>query len=106
MQFLGSYCGPYLISWAYWSDGGKPGGDYVNCATDRYCSERAVEGYMQKWKNDCNGDGVLDCTDFAIIHKTGPYSCNTSTHIYETNYWRLFESCIAPPIDVRSKKLN
>jgi hypothetical protein len=31
---------------------------------------------MNKWQRDCNGDGVIDCTDFAAIHKLGLSSTN------------------------------
>ena len=58
----------------YWSDAGKPGNtgrsdDFEHCLNDRNCAEVAVRGYMSKWKKDCNNDGVIDCLDFAAIHK-------------------------------------
>lgn len=73
----GAYCGPYLLSWGYWADGGKPGNglDYPTCAKDKSCSELAVQGYMNKWNKDCNRDGLVDCTDFALIHKLGSNIC-------------------------------
>ena len=70
-HYSGAYCGPYLLSWAYWSDGGQPGGDYATCANNKGCAQQAVQGYMNKWERDCNGDGLIDCTDFAAIHKLG-----------------------------------
>ena len=30
----------------YLSDGGKPGGDYATCATNKACAEQAIQGYM------------------------------------------------------------
>ncbi|KYB26179.1 lysozyme [Tribolium castaneum] len=80
----GDVCGPFRITWAYWSDAGKPtvGGEspeavtaYSNCARDTYCSALAVQGYMHKFQQDCNNDGKIDCDDFALIHKLGGYGC-------------------------------
>ncbi|KAK9887982.1 hypothetical protein WA026_000273 [Henosepilachna vigintioctopunctata] len=83
-QCAGDVCGPFRITWAYWSDGGKPTvnkepseapGAYARCASDIYCSALAVQGYMQKFQQDCNGDKRIDCDDFALIHKYGGYGC-------------------------------
>lgn len=82
--------------------GGKPGGDYATCAVDKTCSEGAVRGYMNKWQRDCNGDRVIDCDDFAAIHKLGPHQCDSEV-LFGTKYWISYESCSAPAIDVRSK---
>ncbi|CAG2108311.1 unnamed protein product, partial [Medioppia subpectinata] len=104
-QCEGSYCGPYLISWAYWSDGGQPGGDYATCANDKACAERTVQGYMNKWQRDCNGDGVVDCADFAAIHKLGPHSCNSES-LRGTDYWTSYQSCQSPAIEARRLEPN
>ncbi|KRT81212.1 hypothetical protein AMK59_6095 [Oryctes borbonicus] len=80
----GEVCGPFRITWPYWADAGKPtvkneGPDsataYRNCALDTFCSALAVQGYMQKYQQDCNGDGKIDCDDYAAIHKLGGYGC-------------------------------
>jgi hypothetical protein len=91
---VGDFCGPYLISWQYWTDGGSPGGDFVTCALNRACSEEAIQGYMRKWTRDCNGDGIVDCDDFAAIHKLGPHQCRSDS-IQGTPYWREYEKCEA-----------
>ena len=98
----GSVCGPYLISWGFWADGGKLGNDYVTCSRDKACSESTVQGYMNRWKTDCNGDGLIDCQDFAIIHQLGPTSCS-SRSIIATSFWKEFDSCLNPALDSRSK---
>ncbi|RWS14141.1 Lysozyme 1-like protein, partial [Dinothrombium tinctorium] len=95
-----SFCGPYLISWAYWADGGKPGGDYVSCALNKKCAERAIQGYMSKWLSDCNSDGIIDCDDFAAIHKLGPTSCSSKS-LFSSKYWRQYEQCSNPGTDPR-----
>lgn len=93
-QCVGEFCGPFLISWPYWSDAGKPGGDYVKCALNRECAEAAVQGYMKKWTRDCNGDGVVDCDDYAAIHKLGPHMCREDS-VTSTPYWSAYETCSA-----------
>ncbi|XP_074595709.1 uncharacterized protein LOC141850866 isoform X2 [Brevipalpus obovatus] len=90
------FCGPYQISWSYWSDGNKPGyrggpHDFENCLNDKQCAEQAVIGYMSKWARDCNDDGIVNCADYAAIHKAGPHSCNAQW-LYESSYWKTFQS--------------
>jgi len=97
----GTVCGPFLISWAYWADGGKQGGDYVTCSRNKACSESTVQGYMNKWQQDCNGDGVIDCVDFAMIHQLGPYAC-TATAITSGTFWSELDLCLNPTLDSRS----
>ncbi|XP_054154180.1 uncharacterized protein LOC128952764 [Oppia nitens] len=99
-QCEGSYCGPYLISWAYWADAGQPGGDYATCANNRACAENTVRGYMSKWQSDCDGNGYIDCDDFVRIHRSGPHSCNAES-IQTTDYWKSYQSCKSPPIEAR-----
>ncbi|XP_017782892.1 PREDICTED: lysozyme-like [Nicrophorus vespilloides] len=92
----GDVCGPFRITWPYWSDGGKPtlNGEakdsptaYKNCATDIYCSALAVQGYMEKFQKDCNGDAKIDCDDYAAIHTLGGYGCQGNLpHIYNERY--------------------
>nr|XP_053637219.1 lysozyme-like isoform X2 [Cherax quadricarinatus] len=80
----GYYCGAFLISWAYWADAGKPvlkgdnpeaQGAFENCVLDLHCAAVAVRQYMKKFARDCNGDGVVTCTDFVRIHKYGQTGC-------------------------------
>ena len=80
----GDVCGPFRITWAYWADGNKPTvaqipntdpDAYSSCANDAYCAAASVQNYMHKFYQDCNGDGIVDCDDFAAIHKLGGYGC-------------------------------
>ncbi|KAK9675306.1 Destabilase [Popillia japonica] len=80
----GEVCGPFRITWPYWADAGKPtvknespdsATAYKNCALDTFCAALAVQGYMQKYQQDCNNDGKIDCDDYAAIHKLGGYGC-------------------------------
>lgn len=93
----GYFCGPYVISWAYWHDGGRPGDkgrahDFESCLNNRTCAEQTVRGYMRKYGQDCDGNKVIDCNDFARIHKLGFSSCGGEA-IYNTDYWEKFEIC-------------
>ncbi|XP_052869241.1 lysozyme-like [Anopheles cruzii] len=96
----GDVCGMFRITWAYWADAGKPVqlGDspdsqhaYANCANEPYCAARTVQGYMRKFGQDCNGDGVIDCFDHAIIHKLGGYNCKNQVPIV---YQSKIDECI------------
>ncbi|KAI1304085.1 Lysozyme [Halotydeus destructor] len=49
---------------------------------------------MTKWTRDCNGDGVVDCDDFAAIHKLGPHMCREES-VTSTDYWKAFDKCSA-----------
>ncbi|KAJ8894281.1 hypothetical protein PR048_006894 [Dryococelus australis] len=77
-------CGLFKITRPYWVDAGTPAVDgdtadqpeaYPRCASDTDCSAKAVQNYMAKFKQDCNGDGKIDCLDYAAIHRMGGYGC-------------------------------
>lgn len=96
----GDVCGPFRITWGYWADGGKPTlnneantneGAYARCVNDPFCASRAVEGYMNKFGRDCNGDGVVDCDDFIRIHRFGGNAC---TNPLDQKYANVYNSCI------------
>ncbi|XP_064535962.1 lysozyme-like [Drosophila montana] len=88
-------CGPFRITWAYWADGGKltlnnesPLSEeaFANCVSDPYCAANTIQNYMRKFGQDCNGDGVVDCYDYASIHKLGGFGCNGElTQQYKTS---------------------
>ena len=40
------------------------------------------------------GDGIVDCDDFAAIHKLGPHHCREES-VTATDYWRAYEKCPA-----------
>ncbi|XP_059475803.1 lysozyme-like [Neocloeon triangulifer] len=95
-------CGPMLISEPYWFDAGRPviDGDNTNwsgafhrCVTDPVCAGATVRKYMAKYRQDCNGDGRIDCDDFGRLHYYGGYKCQK--RIEGTQYWRQFMECRA-----------
>ncbi|XP_069189564.1 invertebrate-type lysozyme-like isoform X2 [Procambarus clarkii] len=97
----GYFCGPFLISFPYWTDAGKPvlkgddpnvKGAFENCVLDLYCAAKTVRQYMKKFASDCNGDGVVSCVDYVRIHKHGQNGCSAPlTGIFE----KQFEECRA-----------
>lgn len=50
---------------------------------------------MRKYGQDCDGSGVIDCDDFARIHKLGFGSCGGDA-IYNTDYWQKYDVCYFP----------
>lgn len=89
-QCVGNFCGPYLISWPYWADAGRLGSDYATCALNPQCAEATVKAYMDKFARDCNNDGVIDCEDYAVIHKHGPQCAPLGG---DNQFWNEFRSC-------------
>ncbi|KXJ73684.1 lysozyme [Aedes albopictus] len=96
----GESCGMFRITWAYWADAGKPvlpgdapeaQGAYANCANDPQCAASTVQGYMRKFGQDCNGDGIIDCLDHAAIHKLGGYGCKNAVPLA---YQGKIDQCI------------
>jgi len=73
------------LTWAYWADSGKPvlqgdnpndGQAYARCANDKNCARQSVLNYLNRFAQDCNNDGIVDCLDYASIHKLGGYGCH------------------------------
>ncbi|KAF2351631.1 Invertebrate-type lysozyme [Trinorchestia longiramus] len=97
----GFFCGPFLISRGYWTDAGKPilGGDdpnresaFANCANDIFCAADTVINYMSKFRQDCNGDGLMNCDDYAHIHVLGGYGCK-GQDFASTPFYERFQRC-------------
>ncbi|KAL6264326.1 hypothetical protein P5V15_004435 [Pogonomyrmex californicus] len=90
-------CGPFGITWAYWSDSGKPtlndetntNDAYARCVNDVYCAARAVQGYMAKFSHDCTGNGVVDCEDYLRIHQLGANGCTGQLNSKFENRFKL-----------------
>ncbi|XP_014221985.1 lysozyme 2-like [Trichogramma pretiosum] len=100
---VGDVCGPFHITQIYWTDSGKPTLDsdkpeatdeeaFARCVNDVNCAARAVQGYMEKYSQDCNGDGVIDCEDYARIHYLGGYGCSAAAKL-DKNYAKAFNFC-------------
>lgn len=50
---------------------------------------------MSKWTGDCNNDGIIDCDDFAAIHKMGPVGCKNQAVLRSllSAYWQKYSTC-------------
>ncbi|VVC30735.1 Destabilase,EF-Hand 1, calcium-binding site [Cinara cedri] len=95
----GDVCGMFGITWAYWADSGKPvlqgdnpndGQAYPRCANDPTCARQSVVNYLTRFAQDCNRDGVIDCADYAAIHKNGGYGCSG---YLDPNYKNKYDTC-------------
>ncbi|CAH2983981.1 unnamed protein product [Chilo suppressalis] len=100
-QCEGDHCGLFHITWPYWADAGKPTINglspedpqaYPSCTNDPYCAALAVQGYMAKYGQDCNGDGQINCYDYMAIHKKGGYGCAGDLPF---DYVNKFNQCVA-----------
>ncbi|EEB11660.1 conserved hypothetical protein [Pediculus humanus corporis] len=96
----GDLCGPFFISKDYWEDSGSPvlygdhpsrKGAYKTCVNDPYCAATTLKQYIFKYAQDCNGNGYLDCDDYARIHYLGGRQC--SLPIYHYGYYKVFRYC-------------
>lgn len=38
---------------------------FEDCVKDAVCAGETVRGYMSKFAQDCNKDGIINCDDFA-----------------------------------------
>ncbi|GAB1869306.1 lysozyme [Camponotus japonicus] len=97
----GPLCGPYAITWGFWTDAGTPtlnnepndtDGAYSRCVNDLYCAARTIQGYMAKFNQDCTGNGVIDCDDYLRIYRLGAYGC---TAPLDDKYEKRYKLCIA-----------
>ncbi|XP_054267857.1 lysozyme-like [Macrosteles quadrilineatus] len=101
LQCTGDVCGIFRITWAYWADAGKPlltpqedvnaADAYTRCVNDPPCAGKTVTGYMNKFAQDCNGDGVVNCYDYAAIHRQGGYGCRSPL---DAQYQDKFQNCL------------
>ncbi|XP_052872413.1 lysozyme-like [Anopheles cruzii] len=94
------YCGPFAISRAYWIDAGKvvlPSdkatrwGAFEDCANDYNCATNIINHYMEKYATDCNLDGLVDCTDYTMLHVNGGPICNQPL---SGAFARTFSKCL------------
>jgi len=49
---------------------------------------------MKRYAFDCNEDRILDCIDYALIHRLGPERCKSEANdFYNSDYWENFQNC-------------
>ncbi|KAF7996972.1 hypothetical protein HCN44_005249 [Aphidius gifuensis] len=96
----GAVCGPFRITWGYWADADKitlngedpkTEGAYSRCLNDAFCASKVVESYMNKFGQDCNGDGRINCDDYVRIHRLGGYGCSSPL---DSKYENTYKTCM------------
>ena len=40
---------------------------------------------------DCNGDQLVTCEDYVMIHKNGGWNCGNS--LQGSKFWNIFQEC-------------
>eukprot|EP00095_Tigriopus_kingsejongensis_P001285 maker-scaffold359_size197282-snap-gene-0.31 protein:Tk01285 transcript:maker-scaffold359_size197282-snap-gene-0.31-mRNA-1 annotation:"hypothetical protein DAPPUDRAFT_304988" len=97
----GDLCGPFLISRAFWIDAGQctltPNENpnareaFARCATDVGCASDILRSYFTRFLKDCNGDQLVTCEDYVMLHKNGGWNCGTN--LEGSDYWNLYLEC-------------
>ncbi|KAJ9594168.1 hypothetical protein L9F63_014424, partial [Diploptera punctata] len=97
------YCGPFQISYFFWIDGGeikskitplKGEKDWQTCGRDPFCAAQVVRNYTKRYCKDCNEDGIVDCTDFALMHQNGGPSCGIEPTSYFAGFKQRLDICL------------
>jgi hypothetical protein len=46
---------------------------------------------MTAFAQDCNGDGLVTCDDYVMMHKNGGWQCRNS--VAQSEFWRQYTEC-------------
>ncbi|KAL3272419.1 hypothetical protein HHI36_013901 [Cryptolaemus montrouzieri] len=99
-------CGPFSITPGYWLAAKKPSLDgnndtdemnFKKCAKSIACSRIAVQYNMEKYAEDCDGNKVIDCYDYVLIHNFGAHACFTKRFDNQTQM--KFDKCMGKVVD-------
>merc|ERR1712137_1453959 len=94
-----NFCGPFLISKGFWIDAGQCVLENDNpsdpeawrrCALD-LCAANTIRSYINRFGKDCNGDQLVTCEDYVMIHKNGGWNCGKS--LQGSKFWNIFQTC-------------
>lgn len=72
-------------------DDPKKAGAFKRCALDLVCSADTIRSYVNRFEKDCNGDQLVTCEDYIMIHKNGGWNCGRS--LVKTKFWKVFQKC-------------
>ncbi|KAK9887984.1 hypothetical protein WA026_000274 [Henosepilachna vigintioctopunctata] len=81
-------CGYFAITPPYWMSTNRPHLEknyqtkkdkFIDCVQSKRCSIKTVQYYMEKNAKDCDGNQVIDCDDYVLIHSFGPGNCENAT---------------------------
>jgi hypothetical protein len=65
-----------------------------NMLSDNMLSDFFLENYLIIiiiCVQDCNGDQLVTCEDYVMIHKNGGWNCGTS--LQGSDFWTIFQKC-------------
>ncbi|XP_043190443.1 uncharacterized protein LOC122364283 [Amphibalanus amphitrite] len=77
-------CGPLLLSAAVWRRARLTDSSFAatfaylgfrECAADAECAGAVLGAYLEAEAADCDGDGMVGCTDFGVLTVAGPDGC-------------------------------
>ena len=49
------------------------------------------ENLIREFHKDCNGDQLVTCEDYVMIHKNGGWNCGKS--LQGSKFWNIFQTC-------------
>ncbi|VVC30739.1 Hypothetical protein CINCED_3A022870 [Cinara cedri] len=110
-------CGPFRITQQDWIFGNSPVLKeedrnltdrlaFWRCANDLNCSKEATKHYVTRYAQDCNNDGVINCLDYASIHKFGMASCEIPLdNGYKDKYDECYKNRNNRQDDVQAKMI-
>ena len=80
---------------------------WKRCALDLVCSANTIRSYINRFGKvrvmllysgdpdyciqDCNGDQLVTCEDYVMIHKNGGWNCGNS--LQGSKFWNIFQEC-------------
>lgn len=64
---------------------------FVDCATDFGCASDTIRSYMNRFGKDCNGDQLVTCEDYMMLHKNGGWNCGKS--LAGSEFWKKYTEC-------------
>ena len=79
-------CGPFLLSAAVWRRARLTDVSlaaqfaylgFRECAEDRECAGAVLGAYLEEQAADCDGDGMVGCSDFGVLTLVGPTACRS-----------------------------
>ena len=82
---------PYFLKWYLIFTHNFPFLAFIKCTNDLKCASRIVKSHSNAFAQDCNGDGLVTCDDYAMMHRNGGYECNRS--LADTDYWKIYGEC-------------
>ncbi|KAL3272420.1 hypothetical protein HHI36_013902 [Cryptolaemus montrouzieri] len=106
-------CGPFMITPPYWMEAMKPSLDgnngtdemkFKKCVESIPCSRLAVQYYLEKKAEDCDGNNIIDCNDYVLIHNFGAQAC-LSKRLDEQKQMK-FDKCMGKMVKVNDVDSN